>query len=159
MKKGFTLIELLVVVLIIGILSSVALPQYTKAVEKARATEAVQTAATLSRAIDIWLMENGGFPASGVDGQEMGLAIDLSGGEWEGSQSYQTKNFDTASVCSSDGCVIEIKREPNEYTFYLEKENSEGEWDKKCYTHFTEVGKNICKSMQSNGYTYVDNEI
>ena len=36
MKKGFTLIELMVTVLIVGILASVALPQYRKAIERAR---------------------------------------------------------------------------------------------------------------------------
>ncbi len=58
-NTGFTLIELLVVVLIIGILSSVALPQYTKAVEKSRAAGAYQTIKAINDAEKIANLENG----------------------------------------------------------------------------------------------------
>src|SRR3989338_9021124 len=49
-QGGFTLLELLMVVIIIAILASIALPQYIRATEKARASEALQLAGAIRAA-------------------------------------------------------------------------------------------------------------
>lgn len=91
MKKGFTLIELLVVVLIIGILSSVALPQYQKAVEKARMTEVWTTIKSIEDALTIYGLETGTTNATVVF-EDLSVSFTDKNGNTATGQSFIGKN-------------------------------------------------------------------
>lgn len=146
MKQGFTLIELLVVVLIIGILSSVALPQYTKAVERSRSAEALTNGRTLldstNRALDL---QPNVAPVSKAD-----LDVKISGGNWSTNSVYKTKDF--TYTLQSDG--IQIVRELGDkgYTLKLYNNSSNKAGQRTCSATGTD-GRELCQTFVSAGYT------
>jgi len=59
--SGFTLVELMVVVAMVGILSAIAIPQYSKFVAKARQAEAKIGLAAAYSSLKSFAMENGSY--------------------------------------------------------------------------------------------------
>ena len=97
--KAFTLIELLVVVLIIGILTSVALPKYKIAVEKARATQAAIMVKAIGEAQEAYFLANNTY-AQTLDE----LDIDVPGASFTYGGTHRKKSglFDFTAQCTSN---------------------------------------------------------
>jgi len=107
-RKGFTLIELLVVVLIIGILASIAIPQYFKVVEKSRVAEAMSLVASIKSAEERYLARGGTYTNNTAD-------LDISYPQM-GTSDITTKFFKAtisgAGTCASGPCyTIAVQRQ------------------------------------------------
>jgi len=158
-KSGFTLIELLVVVLIIGILAAVALPQYNKAVEKSRMTEAKLLFSTLQQSINRYILENG-FPSTTTDMLAGALDIDLpqlavdSSSIWlpySPETHYCSKDFCYAAECYESGCFINIARKSDSLYIFVSRTEDGQTWWKGFYP-CSNMGMELYKSIAKEGY-------
>ncbi len=61
-KTGFTLVEVLTTVVIIAVLASIALPQYGRAIERSRATEAMSSIKAMNDSIYAFFAEKATCP-------------------------------------------------------------------------------------------------
>ncbi|MBO7191236.1 MAG: prepilin-type N-terminal cleavage/methylation domain-containing protein [Elusimicrobiaceae bacterium] len=84
-KQGFTMIELLTVVLIIGILTAIAVPQYRKSLDRSRMAEAYSVMPAIRDSILRYMTENN-------------LSLNLSSITWDFTYPAWTNNVSFASL-------------------------------------------------------------
>lgn len=155
-NAGFTLIELLVVVLIIGILAAVALPQYEKAVTKARFTQMLTAGKSLKEGCETFYMANGDYPLywSDLDIEYPGctegtsryllhcknFVVDLFAGE-----QANLRFFDTHLLKNIEGMntVDLLQQTPVMYTVWLDHSENPGK---------TECQSSIAGFCESMGF-------
>ncbi len=147
---GFTLIELLVVVLIIGILSAIALPQYTQAVEKSRAAEALSNIGSFKRAVDIWKLSNPG-KTKGFTGDRSGAGeLDIAvPDDWiDRDDKSCSKNF-CYKISTVDVTAYRWKNNSMWNEYEIEYWFRDGETPYyKCIAYSAE-GLKLCKSLSN----------
>ena len=97
-KKGFTLLELLVVVLIIGILATIALPQYRKAVEKARMTEAISAVEAIAKANERFYLVYGNYTR---EIRDLDLDFNAEDAKYGKFSAYKGRHFKLAATNSA----------------------------------------------------------
>ena len=159
-RRGFTLIELLVVVLIIGILAAVAVPQYQKAVEKSRMSEAYTMLNALKKAIELHILTNGTAKFDLFAENPKESPIEIPGcaivSVDDTDDKCATKNFLYEAYCGSNNtCYVNAFRYKTDdyrdirkhYTLSWVRSSNSHNWDVSICYYNDDWGKDICNSL------------
>ena len=144
---GFTLIELLVVVLIIGILSAIALPQYRVAVAKTKAVQLVTLVRSVKDAQERYFMANGEYTRDFA-----ALDIQLpAGGQISGQTVYYNdKNFVLGMLTDADSNAVYGSQDGAErFTWWMKLDQFPPTvyGSVTCYSYGSKVADQVCASM------------
>ena len=160
-RRGFTLIELLVVVLLIGILAAIALPQYSKAVDKARIAELIALSKHIRDMQEVYYLEKGDYAEYC---EELGVEIS-DGFELDAEKQLVNSNKKIILSCfdSSDPRARGIWKIDSSHLFSVERgfihsakdAHRARSWVYAKGDYFTKIRASYCPTV-TTGTCYID---
>ncbi len=168
-NKGFTLTELLMVALIMSILASVAVPQYMKSAERARATEALTNIRAINAAVQAYALAHAGdtdpCPASFKK-----ISVSIPGTYSVNNTILTTKNFEYringatyylagANIAGTDCNSVTAKRlggTKYDYILWGREDTKQGAFNCYSATGRCEVLESMPKMVKSSTAPYTE---
>ncbi len=140
-KHGFTLIELLAVVVILGILTSIALPQYRKSIQRAEAANALINLKTIFDSAKRYKATHSAWPTSVSQ-----LDVDLYNISSEGNMGEFQYTFEPGFGGNVSACRLKGNDSDSAYCLqaYYQKNNTRDVY--QCL-YLSEKYKPLCQSL------------
>ena len=161
-NSAFTLVELLVVVLIIGILTAIAVPQYQKAVDKSRLSELTILTKHVKDMQEVYYLAKGSYAADCVE-----LGVNVNGYTLDSNNFLIDTNKKYRIACNWGGARVssQIKPDVNSGSnflaleYYFDHSENVNAGKAQCWSNDDTRYKNMCAEYCGQDVSVVYNTL